>query len=92
MQGAQRQAAQAAALRWPCACGNEVEFDQDTCPVCGSAFLGDLRGEAVGRHRGASKGPFAERWASSRAFRFIAAGVIALLIAVVIPVLLTLLG
>ncbi len=80
-------------LRWPCACGAHVEFDQDACPVCGSPFLGDLRGGPSGRHRvGSAGGMFAHQWSTSRPFRFIAAGAIGLCIAVGIPVLLALFG
>jgi hypothetical protein len=86
-------ASPAADLRWPCACGSHVEFDQDACPVCGSAFLGDLRGEASGRHRvGSAGGMLAHQWSTSRTFRFVAAGAIALFIAVGVPLMLALLG
>lgn len=78
------------ALGWPCLCGNQVGFDQDECPACGSPFLGDLRGENDGRHR--VKGEFSARWNESRVFRFVVAGGVAFLVAVVIPVLLALLG
>jgi hypothetical protein len=90
---ASAQADPAADLRWPCACGTSVEFDQDACPVCGSPFLGDLREGASGRHRGgAANGMFAHRWSSSRTFRFVTSGGIALLLAVGVPVLLALFG
>jgi hypothetical protein len=86
-------AASSAELSWPCVCGAHVAFDQDACPVCGSAFLGDLREGPSGRHRGGSAGGlFAHRWSTSRAFRFIASGSIALCLAVGIPVLLALFG
>jgi hypothetical protein len=86
----------AAELRWPCACGSHVEFDQDACPVCGSPFLGDLKEGTDafnGRHRGGSAGGgFVHQWNTSRTFRFVAAGAIALFIAVGVPLILALLG
>jgi hypothetical protein len=89
-------------LRWPCACGARVAFDQDACPDCGSAFLGDLREGANalnglnGRHRvgaaGGAFGAFAHQWSTSKTFRFVVAGAIALFVAVGLPVMLALLG
>ena len=78
------------AVGWPCSCGNQVGFDQDDCSACGSPFLGDLRGENEGKHR--AGGRFGAQWNESRVFRFVVAGGAAFLIAVVIPLLLTLIG
>jgi hypothetical protein len=75
-------------LRWPCSCGTEVLMEHTTCPVCGSEFLGGLRSEDSGRHR---RGPGAIR-GRSRTVRLCLAGLVAVAVAVVIPVLLTLIG
>jgi hypothetical protein len=74
-------------VRWPCGCGAEVTLNQPTCPACGSEFLGALRNEG-GRHRRGADGPRIR----SRAARLSLAGLLALVLAVAIPVLLALVG
>jgi hypothetical protein len=79
-----------AALNWSCKCGEDVSFEETSCPVCGGAFLGDLREGNGGRHRPGNS-PLA--WLpESRQVRLAAAAFIAIAFAVLIPVLITLIG
>jgi hypothetical protein len=79
-----------AGLSWSCKCGEEVSFDESVCPVCGGPFLGDLREGNGGRHRPGNS-PLA--WLpESRQVRLAAAAFLAIALAVLIPVLLTLIG
>jgi hypothetical protein len=77
----------AAEMRWPCGCGAAVTLNQATCPACGSEFLGALRADG-GRHRRGAGGPRIR----SRAARLSLAGLLALVLAVAIPLLLALVG
>jgi hypothetical protein len=75
---------------WPCSCGTDVVFDADSCPTCGRAFLGELRGQNAPQRRGPA-------WLSayldaSRPVRLAIAGVIASLVAFAIPGFIALFG
>jgi hypothetical protein len=72
---------------WPCQCGTLVPMAESSCPSCGRAFLGDLSSTATPRHRTGGG-----RWPTSRAASLLLAGVIALVLAVGLPLLLALLG
>jgi hypothetical protein len=91
-QAAADPAPSAAAGHWPCTCGTEVAFDHDTCPVCGAAFLGDLRGDGGGRHRQDGGRAHLGWLPRSHRLRVGLAAFVAVLIAVLGPVLLALVG
>ncbi len=76
-------------VSWPCICGVAVPLEQNTCPDCGSKFLGELHEGGSGKHR-----RHAERswWPATRGLRIALALLMALLLAVGVPTLLSLLG
>ncbi len=77
-------------VRWPCECGSLVPIDVSTCPSCGADFLNDLKEVGPGRHREGENGLVGLLLGRSRAARMTIAGVFALIIAVVVPIVLTL--
>jgi hypothetical protein len=66
-----------------------VALAENTCPDCGSAFLGDLQEGAYGKHRRQSGRRF---WPQTRRLRIGLALLIALLVALGVPMLLSLFG
>jgi hypothetical protein len=78
------------APRWPCACGALVPIEQNECPACGSPFLGELSSMGNGRHREAVPGGL--HWPAARGARLALAGLIAVVIALGVPLLLAALG
>ena len=79
----------AAAVSWPCTCGNAVPLEENICPDCGSKFLEKLQEGADGKHR-----RHAERswWPKTRGPRIALALTIALLVGMGVPMFLSLLG
>lgn len=75
---------------WPCSsCSAAVPLDLSACPACGAAFLSRIAGDG-GRHRSSDAGGGLARM--SRSARIATGLGIGVLIAVVVPVLLSLLG
>jgi hypothetical protein len=73
---------------WPCSiCSILVPIDAEVCPSCGTSFLATLQAETAAQ--APRPGPLMRL---PRAARLTAAMVLSLLVAVVIPLLLTLLG
>ncbi len=60
---------------------------ESTCPACGSEFLADLGTARAGRHRSSGW-----RWPASRGASLALAGVLAVVLAVGLPLLLALVG
>ena len=87
---AAEQRSRLAALTWNCKCGDVVSFEQTTCPVCGSSFLGDLRDGNGGRHRPGSG--LLDWLPESRQVRLALAAFIAIAFAVLVPLILTIFG
>ncbi len=79
-----------ATLTWICKCSETVSFEHNACPVCGGSFLGDLRDGEGGRHR---PGSAALSWLpETRQVRLAAAAFLAMALAVLIPVIISLVG
>ncbi len=79
-----------ATLTWVCKCSETVSFEHSACPLCGGSFLGDLRDGEGGRHR---PGGTALSWLpETRQVRLAAAAFLAIALAVLIPVIISLFG
>ncbi len=85
---------------WPCSCGTLVALAVNECPACGRPFLADLRVSAEvaglpgldnGRHRRRG-GRFVQRLHASRALRLSLGALVAVVIAVLVPTVISLLG